>query len=470
MPQESYHMVEAQNIQDFLQMRESETVEFKEKWEDNSGLKALSAFANTRGGLLLVGVTDDHQLGRWKVSDRELEQIVGKIHDVLRIHPQEIQRISAAEDSEILLIKMPVAPIPMPFLGRYYRRVGNSSREILPSDLGNFLLERLGTSWDSLIGEYKTDIDDNAIETFVKLARNRLPSISTAEETRNMLEKLRLIVDGKLTRAAVFLFTINPQLYFPNTQVRIGRFKDAVTMVDDKIVDGNLWQQVDSVMKQLMQYIQVRYEIPKEIQKNAGLATVQRREIWDYPIDGLREAVMNALVHRDYMSMENIHIRVFDDRVVITNPGGLPEGLTIEDLKKDEHPSVPRNPLLAQVVYYANLIEKWGTGITRLRTAFRDQGLLEPEFEASSTRFAITLHKGLFQEKRILDVELTEQQKKVIVFVKENGKITNKDYRQITGQSDESARVTFKDLMEKGVLKNYGKGRSSHYKLNEVGD
>ena len=461
----------SKKYQDFLAMQESETVEFKERWDDSTALKALSAFGNTRGGVFVVGMTDSRQLAGWKVSDRELEQIVSKISDVLRAHPTVVERIRATDEAELLVVKMPAISIPIPYQGRYYRRIGNSTREIMPVDLGRFLLERLGTTWDGLASDYGIEaLDPAAIETFIGFARERLPLISSGEGWVSILDKLQLMEDGKILRAALLLFAKNPQKIFPNARVRIGRFKDAVTMLDDKMVEGSLWQQVDGTMKQLMQYIQVRYEFSKDASISSGIENMRRREVWDYPIDALREAVMNALVHRDYMSMENIHIRVFDDRITITNPGGLPEGLTLDDLRKDEHPSVPRNPLMAQVVYYANLIEKWGTGITRIRQAFAEQGLVEPELMANDARFTINLYKRAIKENAILNIQLTEQQKKAIAFVKEHGKITNKQCCEIAGYSDETARRMLKDLVQKDIFKMQGKGRNVHYILCEVGD
>jgi len=143
-----------QNYQIFLTMQESETIEFKEKWDDSTALKTLAAFGNTRGGLFIVGATDERKLAGWTVSDRELEQIVNKINDVLRIHPTAMERLQGEAGAELLIIKMPALPIPLPYQGRYYRRIGNSTREIMPADLGRFLLERLGTSWDELSGDY----------------------------------------------------------------------------------------------------------------------------------------------------------------------------------------------------------------------------------------------------------------------------------------------------------------------------
>ena len=270
------------SYQDFLAMRESETVEFKEKWDDSSALKTLAAFGNTRGGLFIVGATDDRTLAGWTVSDRELEQIVSKINDVLRIHPTAIERLQGEAGAELLIIKMPELPIPLPYQGRYYRRIGNSTREIMPTNLGRFLLERLGTSWDEISGNYSIEtIDDAAIATFADLSRDRLPRISQEEGPTVILEKLQLLSHGKILRAAILLFANNPQKYFPSACVRIGRFKDAVTMLDDKTIEGNLWQQVELTMKQLMQYTQVRYEIAKDVQASDDeLEAARRREIW----------------------------------------------------------------------------------------------------------------------------------------------------------------------------------------------
>jgi ATP-dependent DNA helicase RecG len=144
--------------------------------------------------------------------------------------------------------------------------------------------------------------------------------------------------EGKVTRGAVLLFGKNPQALFINSQIHMGRFKDDITIIDDKLLKGNLFAQLKGVIQLFRTYLQVRYEFEGTSREDEPLSAMQRREIWDYLIEALREAVVNALLHRDYFQTgAEIQIHVYDDRVVITNPGGLPEGITVNELRREHH-------------------------------------------------------------------------------------------------------------------------------------
>ena len=208
---------------------------------------------------------------------------------------------------------------------------------------------------------------------FSNLQRAGLPFAKDDESVETILQKLGLIRDGKVTRGAVLLFGKNPQALFTSAQIHMGRFKDDITIIDDKILKGNLFAQLESAVQLFRTYLQVRYEFEGKSREDEPLSAMQRKEIWDYPIEALREAVINALIHRDYFQTgAEIQIRVYDDRVVITNPGTLPDGMTVDELKREGHRSMPRNTLLAQVFYYGELLEKWGTGTSRMITLCRN--------------------------------------------------------------------------------------------------
>ncbi len=338
-------------LQALILAGEGERTEFKARWSDTA-LETLAAFANGQGGVLLVGVDDEgHPVG-WPGSEKDLRVISDQIGDALRIQPSVKSQV--LDGQRILVIEVAPAPTPVAYRGRYYRRIGNTTREIPPEELGRLFIEKWGVTWDSVTGEYSMDeIDPDTVRQFVRLARSRLPHVAEDEPVESVLGKLDLLVGGKLTRGAILLFGREPQRHFLMAQVHMGRFKTGTTIVDDKLVRGNLFRQLEQVMQLFRQYLQVRYEIPGEIGEGTSpLEALQRREIWDYPLEALREAVINALIHRDYFDPHReITIRVYDDRVYVWSPGELPPGITVEDLKRTPHDSSLRNPLLAQTFY-----------------------------------------------------------------------------------------------------------------------
>ena len=456
----------ASDIDTLVQSGESEKVEFKAQWTE-AVLETVAAFANTRGGTLLVGVDADGNIVGTDLNETALRTFSNQLVDSLRIQPSlEVHSIG---DKQILAIEVASSRTPVAYRGKYHKRVGNTTREISPEALGRLFIEKWGVTWDSVTGEYLMDeIDPDAARLFVRLARSRLPHVTEDEPVESVLRKLDLLVDGKLTRGAILLFGKEPQRRFLMTQVHMGRFKTGITILDDKLMRGNLFRQLEQVMQVFRQYLQVRYEIPSEMGEAASpLEALQRREIWDYPLEALREAVINALIHRDYFDpYGEISIRVYDDRVYIWSPGELPPGITVEDLKKTPHDSRLRNPLLAQVFYFAGWIERWGSGTTMIVEFCRQQDLPEPDFHSEKGRFEVTFYKDPYTEERLREMGLNERQVKAVVYVKEKGQITNKRYQELTGVSKPTATRDLEKLVVLAILQRMGTtGRGTYYQL-----
>ena len=197
---------------------------------------------------------------------------------------------------------------------------------------------------------------------------------------------------------------------------------------------------------------------------------MQRTEIWDYPIKALREAVINALIPRDYFQTgAEIQIRVYDDRVVITNPGSLPEGMTVDELRQEGHRSLPRNTLLAQVFYYGELLEKWGTGTSRMITLCRNHGIPEPEFSAHPDWFSVTFAKDFYTDENLLALGLSDRQLKAVQYVREHGRITNTGYQKVAEVQKRESSRDLKELVEKGVFEKPGSvtGKGTYYTLSK---
>lgn len=450
-----------------IQEGEGETLEFKEQWNEQ-GLQAVASFVNTRGGTLLVGVKDNGTVLGWKGKDKEQQLVINQIVEVLRVHPAV--SVHQEQGKHVLVIEVKPGSTLVACHGRYFHRVGNSTREIPPELLGRYFVKKLGVQWDSVTDGYTLDmIDPLAVQRFLELAKGRLPFAKNDDSVAIILQKLGLIQDGKITRGAVLLFGKDPQNSFTSAQIHMGRFKDDITIIDDKILKGNLFAQLEGAVKLFRTYLQVRYEFEGKSREDEPLSSMQRQEIWDYPIEALREAVINALIHRDYFQTgAEIQIRVYDERVVISNPGTLPEGITVDELKLEGHPSVPRNSLLAQVFYYGEMLEKWGTGTSRMISLCRNQGILEPEFVAKPDSFSVTFSKDIYAPERLLALGLSERQVKAVQYVREHGTITNKEFRDLTGISERAALRELTDLCMRAIFLRKGTtGRSTVYRLTK---
>lgn len=433
---------------------ESETSERKRSWNEDC-LKALAAFSNTRGGTLWVGIDDKGITVGWQGDGHDQETISNQITNTLQCLPIALT-IQTRDHLPILVIRMARSASPVSVRGRYYRRVGNSTREVPEGELPRFLLERTGQNWDELPSDFGLEaVSKKTIADFRILARERLPDLSPSDTTSMVLAKLQLtLTDHRLNRAGLLLFGQSPQRLVRTAYVQIGRFGDEATILDEKMAEGNLFVQLEQTMQAIRGYVFVRYDIPKAAAGRSALEDLQRHEVWEFPYDAVREAVLNALVHRDYTSVGRIQIRVYHDRLVISNPGGLPEALTVSDLFK-EHNSFPRNPAVAQTIYYTRLIEKWGTGTIRMRNACHAEGAPDPEFEARPNEFVVTLRKS--------GQALSAEEREILEWAAGRGNFTVSECLEALNLTRRRARYLIQRLVQKGMLTTQGENRQRRY-------
>ncbi len=442
-----------------MKKTETQNIEFKPNWRDEY-LKVLAAFANTDGGTLIVGVDDNHNPIGVRNAKKLLEDIPNKVKDRLGIIPSV--EIKKEKGKEVIYIAVNPSSVPISFNGRYFVRSGSTNLELSGKELSNFLMKKSGKTWDELPEERATldDINEKTIEEFKEYARDRMPAIARESNYKTILEKLGVIESGKIKRAAVLLFGKTPQRFYPQAQLKIGKFLTETELKSTDIVEGNLFEQ----LRNSLDILKTKY-----LMSNVKFEGMHRRDVLEYPYDALREAIINAMIHRDYASTSAIQIKVYTDKLSIMNEGKLPNEVPVEKLKTN-HLSVPRNILLAKVFYLAGFIETWGRGTIKIVENCKKQGLPEPDFNNENGVMEVTLYKDRFTEEYLKKLGLNERQIKAVMYVKDKGKITNKEYRNLVKLSDEGARQDISGLVKNGILVQRGKGRSVRYVLKQVGD
>lgn len=429
---------------DLSAIEENTTTEFKEKINEKFFM-SISAFANTDGGCLYLGISDDKTV---KGFIGKQEPLIDKIVDKLGIQPR-ITKITI-DNKDILLIEVEKSNNLIAYNNVYYKRVGNTTRVMQQNEVRNRLLE--GISWESQTGNFtENDINEETVRNFVRFAvsKGRIPAIPNNESVLSILDKLSLIIDGKITNAGILLFGKNPQKAFINSNIRVGAFKgnDSTTIVSDRIIDGNLFEQVIKAEEAIKFCINVNYSITGE--------TSERKEIWDYPLSAIRETLLNAIVHRDYFDRSSpIQIKVFKDWLWFFNPGNLVEDITIDSLKSS-HPSKPRNPLIANVFYRAGLIEQFGSGIDRIMHACHTEIIPEPEFIEECGGFSVRFKKEF--------ANLNKRQIQALIYIKENGSITNSKYQEINNITRETAKRDLAELVKLKIIDKVGTGKTTKY-------
>ena len=310
------------------------------------------------------------------------------------------------------------------------------------------------------------DLDDKAVSAFVRRAREeRQFSLSQGAGLAEVLTHLNLLLDGQPTKAAVLLFGREPQRFLPSAEVRCMHFHGteiARPVPFYRIFKGNLFEQVDEAVDFVLS------KLNRSVGTRAHSAQAPVR--LEIPLDVVREAIVNAIVHRDYASNAAVQVSVFADRVEVWNPGELPPPLTPEHLRHP-HSSIARNHRICEALFLARYIEKFGTGTLMMIRECRAHALPEPDFVQRAGEIVTTVWRDWLTEKVLAGLKLNERQRRAIIFVKANRQITNGQYQKLTGATKKTASRDLEELQVQRVFRKIGRtGRGTHYVLGGNGD
>jgi ATP-dependent DNA helicase RecG len=274
-----------------------------------------------------------------------------------------------------------------------------------------------------------------------------------------VLANLKLIEKECLKRAALLLFHPDPEKFVTGAYIKIGFFHSESDLQFQDTIHGNLFEQVEKTMELLL---------TKYTRALIGYKGLSRIETYEYPKDALREALLNAIAHKDYAGCTPIQIRVYGDRIKIWNEGQLPENWTIEDLLQ-EHSSRPYNPDIANVFFRCGYIESWGRGIEKMTKQCTAAGLPVPIITNKGSDFWITFRKDIYNTVDLSLLGLSERQIKAVLYVKEKDKITNSEYQEINKCSRNTASSELNDLVNKSIFQSSDvRGAGSFYQIAQI--
>jgi len=357
-------------------MTENQLTEWKASWRDEY-LKWLCGFANAEGGVLVIGRNDYGVVVGVPDARKLLEDLPNKIRDVLGIMPRVRHATEAGKD--LLEIHVDAYPYPVNYKGEYYVRSGSTRQELKGAALDKFLLSKQGRTWDGVPVPNVTvrNLSKDAIEAFRTRARQsqRMSVADLKEAASGLIEKLHLL-DGKLLkRAALLAFHPEPEQFVTGACVKIGYFRTNDDLLYHDEVHGDLFTQVSRSMELLL---------TKYLKAAISYKGIQRLETFPVPEAALREAVLNAIIHKDYATGTPVQISVYADKLMIWNPGQLPPSWTVAKLKQ-KHASLPFNPVIANVFFRAGEIEAWGRGVERIFAACREARFPKPVIETAES-------------------------------------------------------------------------------------
>lgn len=438
-------------------MPEQQNIEYKQSWRDEY-LKWICGFANANGGSIFIGKDDNGNVVGVTDAKRLLEEIPNKVRDVLGILTDI--NLHTTNKGDFIEIIVEGYPYPVNYKGQYHYRSGSTKQELKGIALDKFLLQKKGKRWDG-VPVPKVSAKDLKQETFDFFRKRSFKSQRIEEDiltdsNEHLLENLQLIENDFLKRAAILLFHSNPENFVTGSYIKIGYFETDDDLKFQDEIHGNLFEQIEKTMDLLF---------TKYIKAPISYEGINRVETYEYPKDAVREALLNAIAHKDYSGGVPIQISVYSDKIIIWNEGQLPENWTVKNLL-EKHASRPYNPDIANALFRSGYIESWGRGTIKIINECKKAGIPEPVFTYNSSDISVEFRKDIYNEKYLQSLNLNDRQVKAVLFAKEKGKITNSEYQTLNDCSRNTASNDLTELVDKDLLKPSGqKGAGAFYTL-----
>jgi len=452
------HAITAEQVKLLIRQGESLTVEFKERYTARVD-EDIVAFANAKGGTLLLGVRNDGIV----VGERLTNDLKAKINSLTRNCKPTITT-ELSQIGEVVAVVVPEgAEKPYSCGSGYYRRLDGNTQKMSHDELRIMFAEN-----ETLPFEEKTvkgftfdDVSKAKIRAFIKEAGIRIGSTAVPD----FLRSLKVADKTRVKIAGIFFFAKDVYDYLHQAQMTLLAFKgtDRLHIYDRRDVRDDLFTQFVEAIAFIKKHLNVRSEI----------RGVNREDIYEIPLEVLREALVNALMHRDYsITGTQVSVEVYDDRVEIVNPGGLPKGLSVRNLGTV---SIRRNELIADLFFRLHKVERIGMGIQKMKETMVAGGLREPTF-ASDAFFRATfqrspefaLKEGKDGSEQLVErlVEgLAENQKMILELIRRESSISKKAMAQAIGISTTAIDKNLTKLKQKGILRRVGPDKGGHWEV-----
>lgn len=450
-----------EELKSLISESETRIVELKKTTgELKDALHSFCAMLNSDGGYVVIGIhpTTLKVLGQ-KVTDKTRQEIaveIRKIEPHINLAVEYID-VPGTDGYQVLLLhadKSVFKDAPYVFNGKPYYKLESTTMQ-MPQQMYEDMLRRRDVEffrWDSqtAIGINISDLSERRIRAAVSLGikNGRIDPSAEGESIKSLLGKLKLLNEGKPTNASVMLFADNTDRY-PEMELRMACFKgtNKNIFIDNKCESGNFFDLLDAGIAFCVRNLRLSGEIK-------GLLREEKLEI---PIEALREALTNALCHRQYERTNGtVSLAIYDDRVEIVNPGYFPAQLSPEKIKLP-HESYPHNKLIAQVLYLTTYLEKWGSGAERIIQLCLEQQLAEPEWKAEDGTISILFRRpkaNSFGENNgeIGEPKLSKRQMDIYSCIKKDGENTAKSLARILGLSQRTVEREISFLRHKGFI------------------
>ena len=440
-------------------VKETQHIEFKPSFNEDV-IETLVAFANTKGGKIFVGVDDKGKpVKSFIIGNESIQNWINEVKT--KTQPQVIPDCEIIDyyGSKIVEFSVPEYPIkPVSTRGKCFKRVSNSNHLLSVGEIANEHLKTINSSWD-MYPDPIHSLDDIAFDKVNKsMEMLKSNGVTINESTLSFLSKYDLLRDGRPTNAAYLMFKNTDS---GSTTIELGRFQDLITIKDTARTKSDILTQVDEVLNYVKKHINLEVIIT---------GSAQNIQKWQYPMEAIREIVLNMIIHRDYHSSSDSIVKIFNDKIEFYNPGRLPDTISIADLLSNNYKSTPRNKKIAEFFKDLGLIEKYGSGIGRIVDYFKSEGLFVPEFKNISEGFQVTVYaqKQLRTgEKGTEGLEKTVEKtvEKIIELINKNPRITISELVNLTGLSRRGIEWNIQQLKIRGLLERIGHDKGGYWKI-----
>ncbi len=429
--------------------------------------ETLVAFANSEGGSLVLGLDADGKLGSIYTDD-EAADVLRSAERMCRppVRTSDWQNHTVSGGAVVVVRVDRSGDMHALEDGRVLVRRGTDNAPIDSSDVDRLLAARPSGEYElqPVPGARRDDLDENVVEDYLERRQKRNPRHTILPKDKLLQQIGALTEENVPTVTGLLLFGKEPQLFLPQSRAIFVKFADT----QPRGPEGALgYGRREEFLGPLPLIIDRAWRVIwEEMDKRAVVKGLQRQEETEYPSNAVREALVNAVAHRDYrITGRSIEIRMYTDRMEITSPGGLPAHITIDNLV-EEHYS--RNPRLVNGLYQWGYIEELGLGIDRMIEDMVNAGHPPPKFESPGHRFTVTLYNARDEARPAESWEnnMNERQLKALEYVQRNGSISNGDYRLLCQHvGPETLRLDLVDMVNRGVLLKIGDKRGTRYIL-----
>lgn len=456
--------MEISKLKEIINYGENQEVEFKESFGQQKICKSLCAIGNTLGGFIILGISDKGKINGVSGNIDELQRKIANANQCVSPKPVISIEIHKIDGKNIIaiIIQRATDNIYYTYEGVIYVRIGSTNERLDGQSHLEFLRTKQILSFDETYENNAklNDLDIDKIKNYL-MTREQIDFFVKHTIEDFLISKRLASKNGelKLKNSAVLLFAKDPQQFYPQSEIKFVKFKgrEPVEIIDHQLIQKDLFSSIEESIRL----------VKKNISKNIKISGKPKRiEEYEYPLEAIREAIVNSIAHRNYFSKDAIQIYIFDNRIEITNPGSLPQGLTKELFGTI---SVQRNPITYRFLRDLGYVEGLGTGIPRMKNYMRKAGLKDPDFIFNESFFRIILYNKKGKKEPIKNEnDLNERQRKAIDYLKRNKIIKSKTYEEINNVSHATAVNDINEMIEFNFIDKVGAYRGVYYLLKKM--